>query len=221
MSSTVLNRTLVGAALVLAACATPAATAPLSCETGAHEAALLKQAPSGARRLSTHVLQVRFKGGRRQFPDKPPHGPLSGLHWRYCGYDAEAKAHLIGMSKDSRFSGKLLFEIGGKLIGAGHTVLFSPDRQEFLAVEQEDGMDGELWSIYDTWAKPLWSGYAGTVTKINGVDSVETTFDTPEWNAQSHLSARYACTESTLKGTVAFSKDSGKWTWLGMSRCHD
>ena len=57
------------------------------------------------------------------------------------------------MSKDSLFSGKLLFDSTGQLLDAGRSVYMSPDGKRFLAVEQEDGMDGELWAVYDLTAR--------------------------------------------------------------------
>jgi hypothetical protein len=221
LNVTNLSITAATGALVLANGMAPSfpAESMLTCQFNAVGKTAQKQAPNGVVRVSRYVLQVRTINGPRRFVDKPPHGPLSGLHWRYCGYDANAKAHLIGMSKDSLFSGKLLFEVNGKLIGAGHTVLFSPDRQEFLAIEQEDGMDGELWSIYDTGGKAKWSGFAGTLKRVDGVDSVESTFDHPHWNRQSQLSARFACTASTLSGTVTLTRNAGNWNWSGKATC--
>lgn len=226
MSSTGISRALgiivrTGASLVLAGgCALTHAAAPeLSCPQGNDQLAALGQAPSGARQLGRHVLAVSFKGGTRKFVDQPPHEPLSGLHWRYCGYHAEAKIHLIGMTKDGLFSGKILFEETGALLRAGHTVLFSPGRRYFLAIEQEDGIDGEWWSVYDTAGKATWSGYAGTMKPVDGIDTVLSTFDQPRWNAQGELSARFVCADSDMKGLVTLRPSSGGRGWRGQGTC--
>jgi hypothetical protein len=70
----------------------------------------LREAPKGVRRVSKHVLEVISKKGRQRFVDKPPHdeGEMGGVHWRYCGYDVNAKAHLIEMIDESSCSGDLL-----------------------------------------------------------------------------------------------------------------
>lgn len=105
----------------------------LSCESAMVEQTALGKAPKGSRRVETHVLEVITAKGPKRFVDKPPHdeGDMGGLHWRYCGYNAQAKAHLIEMLDESTYSGDLLFNETGKLLHAGHTVLFSPDENDF------------------------------------------------------------------------------------------
>ena len=100
------------------------------------------------------------------------------------------------------------------------TVLFSPDLQTLLAAEQEDGMDGELWSVYDLAGKAKWKGYAGTTEKRDGVDMVVSTFERPEWNRHGELTARYACTGSPANGVVTLRRSPcGGWEWQGHAGC--
>lgn len=108
------------------------------------------------------VLEVVTERGPRRFVDAP------GARWRYCGYDAQAKAHLIGKDDDSTGAGELLLQETGAQLHAGHTVVFAPDRKAFLAIEQEGGEDGEHWTVPGTDGKPIWSGYAGVVAKVDG-----------------------------------------------------
>jgi hypothetical protein len=224
MSSTVLSRALVCASFALVSTAVLAKDSQpvLSCETQKVERASLKQAPRGARRVGTHVLEVISKKGPKRFVDKPPHDEdgMSGVHWRYCGYDAQAKAHLIEMMDDGLFSGDLLLDETGKLVRAGHTVVFAPNGIEFLAVEQEDGVDGENWAVYDTTGKTMWKGYAGTIAKVDGIDTVVSTFERPQWTKQGELTASFVCASSKTHGVVTLTRSpSGNWSWRGHGRC--
>jgi hypothetical protein len=194
----------------------------LSCETAKVERAVLGQAPKGARRVEKHVLEVITKKGPKRFADKPPYddADMGGLHWRYCGYNVQAKAHLIEKKDESSYSGDLLFDETGRLVHAGHTVLFSPDEKEFLAVEQEDGVDGENWAVYDSDGTAMWKGYAGTIAKVDGIDSVISTFDHPQWNKQGELTARFVCASSKAHGVVTLARSpSGDLSWRGHGKC--
>lgn len=224
MSSTVLNRALVCASLALASTAVLAKDSQptLSCETATVERAALRQAPKGTRRVETHVLEVTTKNGPRRFVDKPPHdeGEMDGLHWRYCGFNAQVQAHLIERMDQSSYSGDLLLNKSGKLLHAGHTVLFSPRRKEFLAIKQEAGEDGEEWAIYDLTGQTMWKGYAGTLAKVNGIDTVVSTFERPKWNKQGELTARSICASSKIQGVVTLARSpSGDWSWRGHPKC--
>lgn len=224
MSSTVLNRALVCASLALVSTAALAKESQpvLSCETAKVERAALRQAPKGARRVETHVLEVITKKGPKRFVDKPPHdeGDMGGLHWRYCGFNAQAKAHLIEMTDESAYSGDLLFDETGRLVRAGHTVLFAPGAKEFLAVEQEDGVDGENWVLYAADGKVKWKGYAGTVAKVDGIDTVVSTLNQPGWTKQGELTARFVCASSKVHGVVRLARSpSGEWSWRGHAKC--
>jgi hypothetical protein len=224
MSSTVLKHALACASLVAVngAVAAKPSQPLLSCETQKVERSALKQAPKGVRRASKHVLEITLENGVKRFEDKPPHdeGEIGGLHWRYCGYDADTKAHLIEMTDENSYSGDLLLGDTGKLLRAGHTVLFSPNRKEFLAIKQEAGVDGENWSVYDTSGKTLWHGYAGTTSKAEGSEMVVSTYKHPRWNKQGELTARYVCASSKTSGAVTLARQpSGGWSWRGHGKC--
>jgi hypothetical protein len=224
MSSTILYRAIVCASFAFVSTAVPAKDSHpvLSCETVNVEHAALRQAPRGARRVNTHVLEVIIRKGSQRFVDKPPHdeGGMSGVHWRYCGYDAQAKAHLIEMTDEGLFSGDLLLEETGKLVRAGHTVIFAPNGKEFLAVEQEDGVDGENWTVYDTTGTTMWKGYAGTTAKVGGIDTVVSTFERPQWTTQGQLTANFVCASSKFHGVVTLTRSPfGNWTWRGHGKC--
>lgn len=222
MSSIVLSRVLVCAALALVSTAVLSRESQptLSCETAKVERSALRQAPKGARRVETHVLKVITANGAKRFVDKPPYEELGGLRWRYCGYDSRTKAHLIERMDEDLYSGDLLFDETGRLMHAGHTVLFSPDDKEFLAIEQEDGVDGENWTVYDVDGKAKWTGYAGTILKVRGIKGVTSTFDHPQWNTQGELTARFVCADSKVHGVVTLTRSpSGKLSWHDHINC--
>ena len=186
------------------------------------EAKLLKQASHGAERIGKHTLKVKFTKGMKKFIDKPPHEELSGVHWHYCGYDKKAKAHLIGKSDYSLFTGSMLFDETGIVINAGHTVLFSPDMKKLVAIEQEDGVDGENWSLIEVSGRRLWNGYAGITRRIanNTYDSVYAQFEHPRWDKNSNLTADFVCSGgSAVKGVVILRNIGGSWKWAPHYDC--
>jgi hypothetical protein len=224
MSSTALKHALLYASLAVGSSTVAAKESPplLSCETQKVERTALKQAPKGVRRVSKHVLEIASGKGSQRFVDKPPHdeGEMGGVHWRYCGYDAQAKAHLIEMIDASSYSGELLLGETGRRVRAGHTVLFSPNMKEYLAIEQEAGMDGENWAVRDMTGETVWKGYAGTISKADGVEVVVSTFERPEWTRQGQLTARFVCAASKAQGTVKLVRSpSGAWKWMGYAKC--
>jgi hypothetical protein len=170
--------------------------------------------------VDKHVLEVITAKGAKRFVDKPPHEEMGGLRWRYCGYNAQAKAQLIERMDKDLYSGDLLFDETGRLMHAGHTVLFSPDEKKFLAIEQEDGVDGENWTVYDTDGKVNWKGYAGVIAKVRGIDGVISMFDHPQWNKQGELTARFVCVDSQVHGVVTLTRSPfGKLSWRGHVKC--
>jgi len=224
MSSTVLKHALVCASFAFAipTVAAKESQGILSCETQQVERAALKQAPKAARRVSKHVLEVTTTKGRQRFVDKPPHdeGEMAGVHWRYCGFNTHAKAHLIEMTDERYYSGDLLLEETGQLVHAGHTVLFSPNKKEFLAIKQEAGVDGENWAVHDMAGQIIWTGYAGTTANVDGVKMVVSTFERPRWTKQGELTARFVCASLKAKGTVTLVRSpSSGWSWSGHAKC--
>ena len=193
----------------------------LECVRENNEQQLLRQAPGGAARISQHILEVKHSRGAKRFTDKPPHEALSGEHWEYCGYSENVKLHLIHHQTEGSFSGSVLFEETGKVLSAGHTVIVSPDKRKFLAIVQENGKDGEDWTLFEMSGKRLWGGYAGVVAKISGnhYDSVYAQFENPQFSADQNLSANVVCSNQSNKGTVTLTKIGVKWKWLPDIMC--
>lgn len=224
MSFTALKQAVVFASFI---CIIPAADAKesggvLSCETQKVERAALNQARKTARRVSKHVLEVTTAKGIHRFTDEPAHdeGEMGGVHWRYCGFDAHAKAHLIEMVDEGSYSGDLLLQETGQRVRAGHTVRFSPGTNEFLAIEQQAGVDGENWTVQDMTGSIIWKGYAGTVAKVDGIETVVATFERPRWTKQGKLTARAVCASSKALGIVTLVKSGASgWRWSGQAKC--
>lgn len=223
MSSIALKHVLVCASLALATSTLHAKESlGISCETHQVERAALKQAPKSVRRINKHVLEIATPRGRQRFVDKPQHdeGETVGVHWRYCGYDAHARAHLIEMIDEGSYSGSLLLEESGQLIPAGHTVWFSPDAREILGIKQDAGVDGETWAVLDRTGQIIWTGYAGIVADVDGVETVVATFELPRWTKQGQLTARSVCTSSKTQETVVLIRSASKgWGWNGHAKC--
>jgi len=215
MPSTFLSQVRACAALALIDSAVRAQGLPvLSCSDAPDEPAALRQAPQGATRTQPHVLEVTTANGVLRFIDKPRQDGLDlvGRQWRYCAYNAQAQVHLIQVSNDRVRSGDLVLAATGRLLRAGHTVLFAPDRKTYLAIEHEDG--GETWTVYGADGRPRWKGPAGTAA------GVPAKFDRPTWTAGGELTARFVCASSGATGIVRFGKSpSGGWTWRDPPRC--
>jgi hypothetical protein len=222
MSSTVLKHALVFASLAFFSSTVSGKASPstLSCKTQKVERTALKQAPMGARRVSRHVLEIMSNRGAQRFIDNPPHDRIGGVHWRYCGYDTRAKAHLVAMIDGSSHSGDLLLESTDKLVHAGHTVVFSRDRKAFLAIRQESGGNGANWAVHDAAGKTIWEGYAGTLAKVDGMETIVSRFERPRWNRHGVLTARFVCASSKGRGVVTLARRAaGDWRWRGHGKC--
>jgi hypothetical protein len=222
MSSTVLKRALVCASLAFISSTVSGkeTQSTLSCEKQKVERTALKQAPMGARRVNRHVLEIISNKGAQRFIDNPPQDETGGVHWRYCGYDARAKAHLVAMIDGSSYSGDLLLESTDRLVHAGHTVVFSRDRKAFLGVKREAGVDGENWAVRDAAGKTIWEGYAGRLAKVDGMETVVATFERPRWTRRGQLTARFVCASSKRRGIVTLARtQTGDWRWRGHGKC--
>lgn len=220
MHPTTILRALACALLGLSATAAIAAQAAaepsgvLSCESGRTERDALKRTPAKVKRPAKHVLVVVTAKGPQRFVDKPPYDePLSGVSWQYCGYDNQAKAHLIGKIDEDIFTGVLLFDETGATLPAGETVWFAPNRQAFLAAVQPNGLDGQNWSVAGIDGKPIWQGYAGMPGKERG--QFLSQFTAPQWSARGELRTAYACAGPSGKEGVArlIRSADGKWGW--------
>jgi hypothetical protein len=98
--------------------------------------------------------------------------------------------------------------------------LFSPNLEAFLAIEQQDGVDGATWTVYGANGKPIWKGCAGTVAQVGGIDSVVSTFEDPRWTRDGELTARFVCASSKMNGVVTLARSaSGHWRWRGHGKC--
>ena len=151
------------------------------------ETKFFKQAASGAARISEHIIELKYSGGIKRFIDKPPYEPLgSGTLWCYCGYDTDDKFYLVGKHEGDLFGGVIVFEGDGKTLSAGHTVIVSPDKKRFLAIEQHSGVDGEHWTLNTMDGKTLWTGYSGILERSpgNNYDTVYAEFLSPSWDKE-------------------------------------
>lgn len=181
------------------------------------------QAPHGARRISEHVLEVKYSAGVKKFVDKPPHDDfIGGLHWSYCGYNKNVKVHLIKRQENDLYSGSLLFDETGKVIKAGHTVIFSPNMRSFLAIEQSAGSDGQDWTLYDTSGHKHWTGFSTISIPGKPTDTYSweaATIENPSLSDDLQISAHMFCWQSGKKGNVTLKKIGGKREWLPKIEC--
>jgi hypothetical protein len=181
----------------------------------AEEAARLRQAPRGAKRLNKHQLEVRWAAGTRTFKDKPPYELLAGVSWAYCGYNAALKLHLIRKADNDLFTGVLLDDNTGRTLPGGLAILFSADRRFYLAYEQPDGQDGETLKLYKQDGDLLWTGY----DFISPADGKSVIVDAENmrnmrWDNQNRPQATLYLKDGRTT-TVTLMRDSeGKLDWL-------
>jgi hypothetical protein len=182
----------------------------------ARETALFHQSPNGAKRLSRHQLEIGWTGGKAIFKDKPPYNePLDGLRWVYCGYSPTLKLHLIGKRDGDLFTGTLLDEQTGLRLPGGDSVLFSPDRQYYLAYEQPDGLDGENLTLYKRDGSVVWGGYNGVLSH-DGKSVIVSSEDMRDmrWDSQNRPQATvHLYGGRTLVITLTHTRN-GEWEWL-------
>jgi hypothetical protein len=222
----VLNHTILAVAFTVAATTAAASEGTLTCEGAQQESkiekSLMGQAPGGAKRVGPHVLEISVAGKVQRFIDKPPYRDLEGTRWFYCGYDARSRVHLLGKSVDELSTGVILFESNGRRRQAGHTVHLAAAGKRFLAVEQPNGLDGEMWTLYANTGQKLWTGYAGFLERPAGAqfDIVRAELVSPYWNSDASLSAHVLCSGSdTAKGKVTLQATPGGMAWLPVPAC--
>jgi hypothetical protein len=200
----------------------------LSCEDNRIENDLLKQAPHGAKRTGKHAFEIKYSGGVSEFIDKPPYDELldginlEGLSWEYCGYNEIVKAHLIFRHDKEWYTGSLLFEESGKVINAGSTVIFSPNKRNFIAIEQRDGADGENWTLFDTTGHKCWEGFSTIEVPRKPTDTFTweaATIENPTLSDDLQISAHMFCWQSKKNGNVTLKKIGDEWEWLPKIEC--
>jgi hypothetical protein len=178
---------------------------------------VLRTAPEGAKRVSEHVLTVRYKDGLHRFVDKMPYRDgLDGFHWLYCGYVPLLKAHLIGVEDGDRFTGKLMFDRSGRMIDGGGGVYPSPDGKLFIAESQVNGEYLSHWVLSDLSGRRLWAGMSG-VTK-NDVILVE--YGDPVWISNDTVKVVALCNDRIrTRGEATFARDGNTWRWTSNLQC--
>ena len=172
---------------------------------------LLKQAPSGAKRIDKDTLQVNWKNGTHLFKAVPPGddaGSERGENWLYCGFNSTAKLHLLANKIDTSES-RILNEINGEIILADLSVSapISPNGKLIFSSYQPDGMDGQIWAIYDRNNIRVWEG-ASNIT-IGG--PIIAFLEQPTWNAKGELQTKYSCVNSQ-QPPKKITLTGGAWT---------
>jgi len=189
-------------------------------------AAMFRENPFGARRISKHHLVVGWERGRQNFIDEPPYDQiLDGVSYLYCGYNPTMQMSLIHKREDDIFTGVLLDHITGTVMPAGQYVSFSKDKKKYFATVQPDGLDGEEWYVYTKDGKLEWKGLSGISQKHPKFNYyffvVE--LSSPRWNADGLLEAIGKCTagkdRQENETTVRLKRIGPRWEWLPKISC--
>jgi hypothetical protein len=182
----------------------------------ARETTRFHQSPHGAKRPSRHQLEIGWNGGKAIFRDKPPYdAPLDGLQWTYCGYSPALKLHLIAKTDGGLFTGTLLDDQTGLRLPGGTEVLFSPDRQYYLAYENEDGLDGDNFTLYRRDGSVVCGGYKGILSRdgrsvvVNSEDMRDMRFD-----SQNRPQATVRLEGGKTLVVTLTQTRNGEWKWL-------
>jgi hypothetical protein len=177
----------------------------LDCDTSETK---MNKAPSGARRIDEHTLEVKFSNGSKSFHNEPPFDyELDGVEYEYCDYNPTVKFHLIRKRDQDVFTGVLMSETNGKTLDAGQLVIFSPDGKKYFAARQPNGMDGNQWFIFTVAGELEWKG-----------DSMADTLVEPGWNSEGKFQAKYRCSNEDYK-TVVLTKSRKEWSWVPEAKC--
>jgi hypothetical protein len=177
-----------------------------------NEKELLRKAPHGAARPSTHLLVVRWRAGSRSFSDKPPYmqGAMAGFYWTYCGFSREAGAHLIQKNDPGELFGTLVDEKTGVLLPGGFSVTFSPDQQAYMArINNDAGV--ENIKVYSRAGKEMWSRADGLVAP----DGQKLMADklSVHWDSSSNLVAEYKDAKGHQHSLTLSKTADGYWQW--------
>jgi len=109
---------------------------------------------------SIHLVLHLDKGDRvfRDTLGVPGDPPTA--QYVYCGYEPHTAMHFIEREGETLDGGFLVNQHTGATLRAGKSVLFSPARDQYLAVVQPDGLDGEEWRLYRIDGTELWKGFS-------------------------------------------------------------
>ena len=188
---------------------------------GESEASALRAAPASVRRDAAHRLSIAWAKGTRVFEDSGVvDGDMGGVRYEYCG--AAHGYHLIRKADEGLFTGVLLDTATGRVLPAGHTVVFSPDASKYFAAQQPDGLDGEEWLIYARSGVQVWKGLSGIEAKSR--EGNWTTFiailDQPRWTSSNELQATLRCASDTTRTTtVTLRPSAGHYAWMPNVKC--
>jgi hypothetical protein len=198
-----------------------ASTLTLNCDNAemgstnekAAEARLLLKASGKASRLSEHMLQVTAAGRVLSFRDVPNDEALMDVRYTFCG--SQDGYSLVGWADGDVFTGKLIEEKSGRVLPDGLQVIFSPDRRAYLAVEQEDGIDGTDWTVhFADSGKVSWKGNSFIPSKTTSID-----LDNPRWTDKGELIANARCWDNP-DATARLVNTRGTWSWHVPKDCN-
>jgi hypothetical protein len=160
-----------------------------------------------ASRPSEHLLQLHVAGRTLSFRDKPGDG-LENIAYYFCtSHDGYT---LIRWDDSNWFTGELIDERNGKVLPGGSSVWFSPDRRAYLTEHQEDGMEGQVWTIYWADGREAWRGENYFPLDPHRPDAYVQLTD-PAWTSNGELTAKpYGGDPTPLAKLV---KVNGKWDW--------
>jgi len=177
----------------------------------------MQHSPHGAGRTTKYVLWVGWAGNRRAFGDNPRHNELPEPgKWVYCGYSATVNVHLIKKEIPGLKTGVLMDDSSGSLLPGGHVVMFSPDRQSYVAFDQEDGQDLEAIKLYNRSGVLLWKSYCGLFSQDG--QTVEAAFDKIRWDDSDRLIAEYESPQGAEAVVYLNRGSDAVWRWLPDTR---
>ncbi|WP_152601734.1 hypothetical protein [Burkholderia paludis] len=169
-----------------------------------------------AERIAPHVLRVNVAGKALLFKDIPAAG-LDNIAYTFCG--SLGGYSLIGWDDGDEFTGKLIDERTGRILPAGQEVIFSPDGRAYLAIGQEDGLDGEDWAVrYANDGRVSWQGHSFIVSGNVGAAPLHE-LSNPRWGESGKLEAEASCRDSP-NAVVGLIKTQGRWSWHVPAGCH-
>jgi hypothetical protein len=173
------------------------------------------------RRISEHRLRIEWSKGKKLFVNSGvEQGALEGIRYEYCGF--LLGHHLISKQDNGLSTGVLLDTASGKVLPAGHTVIFAPDATRYFAIQQPDGLDGEEWLIYSRAGIQLWMGQSGITAKSRegNWEYFVATFEQPHWSDAGELEATLRCAvKPEQTATVTLRASGGSYQWVPAVEC--
>lgn len=179
------------------------------------EAKLIAQKAQGVVSRTKTQLNIKVNGRTIVMKDVVSDDEMEGTYTYFC--DRKDGYILLSVFDGSDAGGTVIEESTGKLLQGGVPVVFSEDRQHYLAQTHTSGSDVETWNVY-TNGKLRSQGGSALMSKDEM--GIVAPLINPVIDAQGRVTAEAQClNKPEVKWPVALNDKGGKWRWAPVKKC--